>query len=123
MVNLGLSFKQTMMGPSPQGYIPSHKVIGPLVLEKKIFEGFYRIWAWRPSCSCDPDPTNKLLFPHSTEALIGQKILEKKIFENGGRWMDGWTTTMAMLIYFLLFFSFQIFIDLLWSVQNKKRLQ
>ena len=29
-----------MMGPSPQCYIPSHKVIGPLVLEKKIFEGF-----------------------------------------------------------------------------------
>ena len=28
------------MGPRPQCYIPSHKVIGPLVLEKKIFEGF-----------------------------------------------------------------------------------
>ena len=27
------------MDPSPQCYIPSHKVIGPFVLEKKIFEG------------------------------------------------------------------------------------
>ena len=31
-----------MMGPSPQCYIPYHKVIGPLVLEKKIFEWFDR---------------------------------------------------------------------------------
>ena len=28
------------MGPRPQCYIPSHKVIGPLVVEMKIFEGF-----------------------------------------------------------------------------------
>ena len=34
------SFEQTMMGPRPQCYIPSNKVIGPLILEKKIFEGF-----------------------------------------------------------------------------------
>ena len=39
-VNVGSSFEQTKMGPSPQCYIPGHKVIGPLVLEKKIFEGF-----------------------------------------------------------------------------------
>ena len=39
VVNLGSSFEQTMMGLSPQCYIPSHKVTGPLVLEK-IFEGF-----------------------------------------------------------------------------------
>ena len=30
----------TMMGPRPQCYISSQKVIGPLVLEKKISEGF-----------------------------------------------------------------------------------
>ena len=32
-----------MMGPSPKCYIPSHKVIGPFVLEK-IFEGFSLIY-------------------------------------------------------------------------------
>ena len=31
-------------------------------------EGFYHIWAWRPSWSCDPDATNKLSFPLPKEA-------------------------------------------------------
>ena len=57
-----------MMGPRPQYYISCHKVTGPLVLEKKIFEGFLPLWAWRPSWSCEPDPANKLLFPYPTEA-------------------------------------------------------
>ena len=30
------------------------------VLEKKILKGFYHIWAWRPSWSCDPDAAKKL---------------------------------------------------------------
>ena len=34
------------------------------------FWNFYHISAWWPSYSCDPDPTNKLLFPHPTEALM-----------------------------------------------------
>ena len=56
------------MGPRPQCYIQSHKVIGPLVSEKTIFEGFYHIWAGRPSWSCDPHPVNKLSFPRPMEA-------------------------------------------------------
>ena len=32
------------------------------------FNGFYHIWAWRPSWSCDPDAVNKLSFPLSKEA-------------------------------------------------------
>ena len=37
---------------------------GPVVLEKKFFlKGFYHIWAWRPSWSCDPNAANKLSFP------------------------------------------------------------
>ena len=49
-------------------------------------KGFYHIWAWRPSWSCDPDAANKLLFPLPKEAphkiwlLIGQAVLEKKMF-------------------------------------------
>ena len=27
--------------------LPSVKIIGPLVLEKKILKGFYHLWAWR----------------------------------------------------------------------------
>ena len=37
------------------------------VLEK-IFSGFYHIWAWRPSWSCDQDPANKLSFPLPKDA-------------------------------------------------------
>ena len=36
------------------------KVIGLLVLKKVIFEGFYHIWAWTPSRSCDPEHLNFL---------------------------------------------------------------
>ena len=32
------------------------------------FNGFYNIWAWRPSWSCDPDVANKLPFPLPKEA-------------------------------------------------------
>ena len=34
------------------------------------FEGFYHIWAWRPSWSCDPDAVNKFSFPLPKEAPI-----------------------------------------------------
>ena len=38
------SFEQTMMGRSPQYYIPSFMEIGLQVPEKKIFEGFFTIY-------------------------------------------------------------------------------
>ena len=38
------------------------------VLEKKIFEGVYHIWAWRPPWSCDPDAANKISFTLPKEA-------------------------------------------------------
>ena len=68
MVNIGSSFEQTMMGPRPQCYKPSHKDIGPLALEKKIFEGFLPYMGVVASSSCDPDPANKFSFPDPTEA-------------------------------------------------------
>ena len=36
--------------------------------EEAILKGFYHIWAWRPSWSCDPDAANKILFPLPKEA-------------------------------------------------------
>ena len=61
------SFLQTMMGMSPQCYIPNFVEICPPVPEK-IFEGFYHIWAWRPSWSCDLDHLYKRWFPLPKEA-------------------------------------------------------
>ena len=36
--------------------------------EEDFLSGFYHIWAWRSSCSCDQDPVNKLLFPLPMDA-------------------------------------------------------
>ena len=52
----------------PRCYILSFMKIGPPVLEKKIFEWFYHIWAWRPSWSCDLDLAIKLQFPLPMDA-------------------------------------------------------
>ena len=67
----------------------SFKITGLLVLEKKIFKGFYHIWAWRPSWSCDLDRLYKLSFPLPKEAphnnylaLISQAVSEEKMFEH-----------------------------------------
>ena len=36
---------------------------------KEVFlKGFYHIWVWRPSWSCDPDAANKISFPLPKEA-------------------------------------------------------
>ena len=35
---------------------------------RRFLKGFYPIWAWWPPWSCDPDPVNKISFPHPTEA-------------------------------------------------------
>ena len=67
-VNPESSFEQTLMGWSPQCYIASFVEICPPVPEKKIFKGFYHIWAWRPSWSCDPHSANEISFPLPEEA-------------------------------------------------------
>ena len=52
-------------------------------------KGFYHIWAWRPSWSCDPDATNKLSFPLPNEAPH-KMVSEEKMFEivDDGRTTD-----------------------------------
>ena len=70
--------------------MPSFNIIGLPVIEKKLFKGFYHIWAWQPSWSCDLDHLYKHLFPlpkeapHKIFALIGQAVSVVKMFENGG---------------------------------------
>ena len=79
------------MGSNPQYYIPSHKVIGPLILEKKIFEGFLPHMGVAATLVMWPRPREQTFVPLSqwgsiwTLALIGPAVLEKKFFENGGR--------------------------------------
>ena len=41
----------------------AYVTIGLPVPEKKIFEEFYHIWAWRTSRSCDQHHVNKPSFP------------------------------------------------------------
>ena len=73
------------MNRNPRCFIPSFVEIGTPVPEKKILKGFYHIWAWRSSWSCDPDAANKLLFPLPKEAphfaLIRQAVSEEKMLE------------------------------------------
>ena len=66
-----------------------------LVPRRRFLKGFYRIWAWRPSWSCDPDAPNKLSFPLHKDgstynlALIGPAVSEKKMSEHCERRTDG----------------------------------
>ena len=65
--------------------------------------GFYHIWAWQPSWSCDLDHLYKLWFPLPKEALnlalIGYVVSEKKIIENGGHWTDRRRTDTGAWVY------------------------
>ena len=70
------------------------------ILEKKIFKGFYHIWAWWPSWSMDHDHFSNFLFLQPKEAPyeIWTKLaqgLQRRSFENvNGRTDDGrkWVT-------------------------------
>ena len=79
-----------MMILSPHCYIPSHKVIGLLVLEKKISEGFLPYMGMGAILVIWPRPRKQTFVPPShwgsiwNLALIRPAVLEKKIFENGG---------------------------------------
>ena len=92
-----------MMGWSPRCYIPSFVKIRPPVLEKKIFEGFYHIWAWRPSWSCDPDAANKISFPLPKEAphkiwlLSAQRFRRRRCLKLFTTTDDGQTTDGRLL--------------------------
>ena len=53
---------------STQWRMSSFKVISHSIPET-IFKGFYHIWAWWPSWSCEPEFINKLLFRYPTKVL------------------------------------------------------
>ena len=73
--------------------MPSFKIIGLLVLEKKIFKGFtiYRHGGHLGQVTWTIYVNFRSPFPrrlHIKLALIGQAVSEEKIFENGGRTTD-----------------------------------
>ena len=76
-----------------------NSVIGPLVLEKKIFEVFLPYMGVAAILVMWSRPREQTFVPLShwgsiwNLALISQSVLEKKIFENGGGRTDGRTTT------------------------------
>ena len=80
-----------MLRTKPQGQWPFGSA-------KKIFEGFYHIWSWRPFWSRDLDHLNKFLFPHPIDApyeiwLWLLVVSEEKMFEECGRRTDDRLTT------------------------------
>ena len=69
--------------------------IGPPVLEKKFLKGFYHIWDWGPSWSCDTLVSPSYRFFISNLVLIGQWVSEE-IFEYNGNihvYCHGWGRT------------------------------
>ena len=77
----------------------SFKEIGVVVLKKKIFQGFYIIWAWQPSWSRDLNQIYKLSSPlslcletaYENSIETGPVVSEEKSSENvdDGQTMDG----------------------------------
>ena len=85
----------------------TNKVIGPLVLEKKIFEEVLPYMGMVAILVIWPRPHEQTFVPPTHRgttwnlALTGQVILEKKIFENGrqtdnGRTDHGYTVSSLM---------------------------
>ena len=54
--------------PCPRWFKQRFSPKASSVLEEKIFEGFYHIWAWRPSWSINCDHFSNLSFPQPKEA-------------------------------------------------------
>ena len=58
---------------------------------RRFLSGFYHIWAWRPSWSCDQDPANKLSFPLPKDAPHKIWLSSAKRFQRT-RCLKLWTT-------------------------------
>ena len=79
--------------------MPSFVEISPPVLEKKIFEGFFHIWAWWPSWSCDLDFLYTHWFPlpicasYKIWLWLAKQFQRRslKLWTDDGRMYDGRT--------------------------------
>ena len=92
-----------MIGRIPRLYIPSFVESARRFRRRRFLKGFYHIWAWRPSWSCDLDHLYKLWFPLPKEAphkiWLGLakwfqrrrslKMVDGRTPTDGRRWTDG----------------------------------
>ena len=93
-----------MMGPRPQCYIPSHKVTGPLVLEKTTFEGFLPYMGETAILFMWPKPCKQTFVPHPTEAPYKIWLwLAQQFWRRSLKMVDGQTTDRPWLYYKLTF--------------------
>ena len=78
----------------------------PVLLE--IFKGFYHIWVWRPSWSCDLDHLYKLLFPLPKEAPHKIKLWLAKWFQRRhlNLWLDDDGPWVLHILYWGSNFNF-----------------
>ena len=72
------------MGWSPRCYIPSKSA--RRFRRRRFLKGFYHIWAWRPSLSCDQHHVIRFSFSvpesfHKNLVQIGTLVSEKILFE------------------------------------------
>ena len=85
----------------PSGNLLSFYAVSTLALwfrRRRFLKGFYHIWAWRPSWSCDPDAPNKLSFPQHMEAPHEIWLWLAQGFWRSLKMVDGRTTEHAYTI-------------------------
>ena len=63
---------------------------------RRFLMGFYHIWAWQPSWSCDPDAPNILSFPWPMKAPheIWLRLAQRFWWRRSLKMVDGRTTTV-----------------------------
>ena len=78
LVKVNLGSLVMILNKLDRPYIPNATYQVPRSLAFRFWriflKGFYHIWAWWPSCSCDEDHLNKLSFPHPRESHMKFKF-------------------------------------------------
>ena len=120
-LNPALSYEKIWKYLNTRCCIPSFKVISLLVPKKQIFEGFFHIWAWKPSWSYNTEHLNKVSFPTSHGGSIWNLnfnsfcfLSEEDKFENVesewswtkvNEWPWPWVVINCHLIIYLTIFT------------------
>ena len=102
-VNPGSSFEQTMMGWNYWYFLESFMEIGPLVPEKKIFEGFfYHLRVWQPSWSRTQMPLTNFCSSYPRRIHIKFGFDRSSGFREEDVWNCGRQTVAGAWVYYKL---------------------